>query len=62
VKLDEYGISETFDYHRGDTSHDTGLNNGYQYANEAVKLKVGAAQRHEIISWKFCNMIGCVAI
>merc|ERR1711966_146747 len=62
VQIDESGITTTFDYNRGDYGHGTGNNTGFQYANEAVKLKVGAAQRHEIISWSFCNQIGCVAI
>jgi hypothetical protein len=62
VQIDESGITTTFDYNRGDYGYGTGDNNGFQYANEAVKLKVGAAQRHEIISWSFCNQIGCVAI
>jgi hypothetical protein len=62
VQINEDGVSETFDYHRGDTGRSWGANSGNQYANEAVSLKVGAAQRHEILSWKFCNMIGCVAI
>jgi hypothetical protein len=30
-------------------------------AYETAVMKVGAAQTHEILSWKFCNMIGCVA-
>jgi len=28
---------------------------------ESYKM-LGAAQNHEILNWKFCNMIGCVAI
>merc|ERR1712159_715274 len=31
-------------------------------ANEDADKMLGAAQNHEILSWKFCNQIGCVPI
>jgi len=31
-------------------------------ANEDANKMLGAAQNHEILSWKFCNQIGCVPI
>lgn len=31
-------------------------------ANEDAQKMLGAAQNHEILSWKFCNQIGCVPI
>merc|ERR1719265_631726 len=40
----------------------TEFNGQVNAAYEAASLKTGAAQIMEIISWKFCNMIGCVAI
>jgi hypothetical protein len=36
------------------TGSPTAVDNGNQM--------LGAAQNHEILNWKFCNMIGCVAI
>lgn len=62
VQLDESGVARTFDYTRPESGSDYGANSNYQYANEAAKLKVGAGQRHEIFSWKFCNKMGCVPI
>jgi len=62
VQLDESGVARTFDYTRPESGSDYGANSNYQYANEAAKLKVGAGQRHEILSWKFCNKMGCVPI
>jgi len=40
----------------------TDFNGQVNAAYEAASLKTGAAQIMEILSWKFCNMIGCVAI
>lgn len=34
----------------------------YHKSIESASLQTGAAQRHEIISFKFCNKIGCVPI
>merc|ERR1712072_1054687 len=62
VQLDNNGVARTFDYHRPDSGETFGYNSNYQYANEAAGLKVGAGQRHEILSWKFCNKMGCVPI
>merc|ERR1711959_882425 len=62
VQIDNHGVARTFDYHRPDSNSGYGYNSEYQYANEAAKLKVGAGQRHEITSWKFCNKMGCVPI
>merc|ERR1711887_82143 len=40
----------------------TDFNGQVNAAFEAASLKTGAAQIMEILSWRFCNMIGCVAI
>eukprot|EP00657_Telonema_sp_P-1_P000863 TRINITY_DN1176_c0_g2_i1.p1 TRINITY_DN1176_c0_g2~~TRINITY_DN1176_c0_g2_i1.p1 ORF type:complete len:1751 (-),score=531.36 TRINITY_DN1176_c0_g2_i1:55-5307(-) len=53
VTLDADGVSSTL--HQS-TTVDT------SYALESAALKVGAAQRHEILSWKFCNKLGCVPV
>merc|ERR1711937_997532 len=64
VTMDQYGVTESL--HQDDNilnvlegSGATGVSNS---AVEAAALKTGAAQRHEIISWKFCNKMGCVPI
>jgi len=58
VTMDQYGVT--------DSMHQTlvsGNSNGViNSAIEAASLKTGAAQRHEILSWKFCNKMGCVPI
>jgi len=68
VSMNEFGQTNTIHQVRS-TSNDIQLNtdhtgnNGLTNAGvEAASLKTGAAQRHEIISWKFCNKMGCVPI
>merc|ERR1712072_378236 len=58
VTMDEYGVTATL-HQTLVSGNSNGVDNS---AVEAASLKTGAAQRHEILSWKFCNMIGCVAI
>jgi hypothetical protein len=62
VHMNDAGVSRTFDYTKPDTSAGYGANTPAQYANEKAKKREGAAQRHEILSWTFCNKIGCVPI
>jgi len=60
VTMDENGVTDTL--HQNDNLA-TALSNGVSNkAVEAASLKTGAAQRHEILSWKFCNKMGCVPI
>merc|ERR1712096_245520 len=61
VSMNEYGQTKTIHQERG-TINDITLNTAYFVNNgltnagvEAASLKTGAAQRHEILSWKFCN-------
>jgi hypothetical protein len=67
VTMDQYGVTDTFHQQANidavealiaEGSGGTGTSNS---AVEATSLQTGAAQTHEIISWKFCNTIGCVA-
>jgi len=57
-------VSDTLFQEADETAMDafTHLNGQMNKAREAASLKTGAAQNHEIISWKFCNKIGCVAV
>jgi hypothetical protein len=45
----------------GATAYSNDLNTRAQNVENAQKM-LGAAQNHEILNWKFCNQIGCVAI
>jgi hypothetical protein len=38
------------------------VSTGSPTAVDNANQMLGAAQNHEILNWKFCNMIGCVAI
>jgi hypothetical protein len=62
IAYDEFGVTTTIDYTRGTYGTSFAEFTQYQAANEAVQLKRGAAQIHEILSWRFCNKIGCVPI
>jgi hypothetical protein len=62
IAYDEFGVTTTIDYTRGTYGTSFSGFSQYQAANEAVQLKRGAAQIHEILSWRFCNKIGCVPI
>jgi len=76
VTMNEYGVTSTLHETRaasggGATTYydDVALNTAFTGGNgqsnagvEAASLKTGAAQRHEILSWKFCNKMGCVPI
>lgn len=57
LALDAFGVTET--KHQTAQSQDA---NGYYPSQETAALMTGAAQRHEIINFKFCSKMGCVAV
>jgi hypothetical protein len=65
VTMDQYGVTESLHQDENILQVIQGASGGTGVSNSAVEaaaLKTGAAQRHEIISWKFCNKMGCVPI
>jgi len=56
LALDANGVTET--KHQTAASAD---GNGYYPSQETAALMTGAAQRHEIINFKHCSKMGCVA-
>jgi hypothetical protein len=64
VTMNQYGVTDSLHQQAMTVGSTVGVNAANVAINaavEAASMKTGAAQQHDILSWKFCNKMGCVA-